>query len=319
MDVTLGLLPHISAAFAMRRSIGSRKRRPSLDGVAGSKLLQVAHNLVGHDTRICATPSAAKYDESIRLLKKAGAGHLAGRSYQRETYQLQEDVTALRSALGRVEESGTSRCWTQQTFDSASKVNANVVSMNTGITRALQAEVTRVTELSDSVTGLSVKVVNASINDIADLRDTVESLLVTANKQQQTLSDLINLAKLNRRLRVPRTPTSGFRVVFQWLRRFDNLLARSCSPWGSAIRMAVSPELALTEFIEFLRLYPNDPRANRAQYQIADIHYDQQKLAEAVAEYEAAIHLSPTDAAVVPDASSQERHGPSERKRSGTM
>ncbi len=216
---------------------------------------------------------------------------------QRETYQLQEDVTALRSALES--KIGSLQVLDQQTFDSASKVNANVVSMNTGVTQALQAEVTRVTELSDKITGLSVKVVNAS-NDIADLRDTVESLLVTANKQQQTLSDLINLAKLNQASAPPPPPVDpGVAPMAATLRQPTG---EELFTMGVRDMNGGKPELALTEFIEFLRLYPNDPSANRAQYQIADIHYDQQKLAEAVAEYEAAIHLSPTDAAVVPDA-----------------
>jgi TolA-binding protein len=206
---------------------------------------------------------------------------------QLEITQLQEDVKALRSALES--KIGNVQTLDQQTFDSVSKTNVNVGSMNTGLTQALQSEITRVTEISDKVIGLSVKLDNAT-NDIANLRGAVDGLVVTANKQQQMLSDVFNLTKLNQ-ASVAAPPPAALPPTGEEL-------------FTMAVRDAKGgkAELALSEFAEFLRVYPNDPNANRAQYQIADIHYEQQKLEEAVAEYEAAIQLSPKDVAVVPDA-----------------
>jgi len=61
-------------------------------------------------------------------------------------------------------------------------------------------------------------------------------------------------------------------------------------------------DLALKGFTEFLRLYPNDPSAIRAQYNIGNIYYSQSKPSEALKALDAAIEQYSEDPITTPSA-----------------
>jgi tol-pal system protein YbgF len=60
-------------------------------------------------------------------------------------------------------------------------------------------------------------------------------------------------------------------------------------------------DLAISEFTDFLRFYPDDPFAPNAQYYIGQIHLGQGKYAQAVSDLDAVLERYP-ESKVTPDA-----------------
>jgi TolA-binding protein len=62
-------------------------------------------------------------------------------------------------------------------------------------------------------------------------------------------------------------------------------------------------DLALSEFAEFLRLYPNDGNSKSVQFNIGDIHYNQPgKLDQAVKDFDLVIEEYSKDQVITPEA-----------------
>ena len=112
---------------------------------------------------------------------------------QRDVADLQEQVKQLQKALDA--KMGALQALVQQGLDTANRTNSNVSNMNAGVTQTVQSELRGVKEQLTGVTGLSVKVDNAS-NDISDLHNAVAGLVATVNKQQLMLNDILNQVKL---------------------------------------------------------------------------------------------------------------------------
>jgi TolA-binding protein len=59
---------------------------------------------------------------------------------------------------------------------------------------------------------------------------------------------------------------------------------------------------AIQEFQDFIKFYPDNPNAARAQYNIGEIHYTQQKYELAAQDFDTVITHYPEDAALTPRA-----------------
>jgi TolA-binding protein len=226
------------------------------------------------------------------------AGNKDMEELQRDVAQLQDQVSALTKNVDT--KIGALQSAVQQLLDTANKTSSSVNSLNSGVTQTMQSELRGVKDQLSSVNGLSVKVDNAS-NDISDLHTAVAGLVVTVNKEQQQLNDISNQIKL---LQAPAAPPPGAD-------------ASGAGP-GTAMSPPPSPgtlftnatrdqnsgntELALSEYQQFLHLYPDDGNASGAQYNIGDIYYGQGKTDEAVKAYDAAIEQYPKDDLTTPKA-----------------
>jgi TolA-binding protein len=219
---------------------------------------------------------------------------------QRDVADLQEQVKQLQKALDS--KMSALQALVQQALDTANRTNTNVSSMNTGVTQAVQSELRGVKDQLNGVTGLSVKVDNAS-NDISDLRNALAGLVTTVNKQQLMLNDILNQVKL---IQTPAAAPPGADTSAGAPGVLGTPAAQPSGQmlFNNAVRDQNSgkPELALPEYTEFLRLYPNDPNAARAQYYIGEIHYNQGSLEQAVKDFDLVIEQYPADPVTTPTA-----------------
>jgi len=223
----------------------------------------------------------------------------------KDMLSLQRDVADLQGQLTDVQKSMDSKltalqAMVQQALDTANKTSSSVNSLNSGVAQTLQTELKGVKEQLNSVTGLSVKVDNIA-NDVSDLHTAVSSMQVTMNRMLQQLTDIGNQVKL---LATPPAPPPGADTS-------------SAGPGASAAPQPSAPtlfshaksdqdagnfDLALNGYTQFLHLYPNDPNAIRAQFNIGEIYYTQSKLDDAVKALDAAIEQYDSDPQTTPSA-----------------
>ena len=69
-----------------------------------------------------------------------------------------------------------------------------------------------------------------------------------------------------------------------------------------ATKTAAKFELAISEYQDFIKYYPDNPNAARAQLNIGQIHYTQQKFELAASDFDVIIAKYPDDTTVTPQA-----------------
>lgn len=217
----------------------------------------------------------------------------------KEMQELQRDVAELQDQIKQLQKDSDAKLTALQdqlnrVLEMTTKANNGVVSLNSGISQTLQAELRSIREQLNSVTGLSVKVDGAS-SDVATLVTIVQGLVSTVNRQQSTLNDINNQLKL---MSAPQAAPPGTAPPV-------NAPGPSAQElFNSAVKdqNGGKPDLALTEYAEFLRLYPHDPSAARAQYYIGEIHYGTGKASDAVSDFDAVIEKYGDDMEIAPSA-----------------
>jgi TolA-binding protein len=208
---------------------------------------------------------------------------------QRDIAQLQDQVRTLQSAVDQ--KMAALQVLVQQTYDSASKANTGVSVLSAGVTTSLERELH--TALAP-VAGLAAKVDNTN-NDVAELRNAVTDLNTQMNRMQQMLTDLNNTVKV---LAAPPAPPPG------------PTQGQTAPPpdAGTVFTNAVRDEtsgkldLAISEYQDFIKFYPDNPNAARAQYNIGNCHYAQQKYDVAANDFDTVITKYPEDTTLTPQA-----------------
>jgi TolA-binding protein len=204
---------------------------------------------------------------------------------QRDIAQLQDQVRTLQSGFDQ--KMSAIQTLLQQTLDAGNKANTSVSVLSSSVSQMLDRE------LKDAlrpVAGLTAKVDNAS-NDISDVRNSIADLTTQLNRMQQQLSDINNAIKVMQA--PPAAPPPSI-----------------INPDAAAVRSAIPPaktlyenatndynkgqaDLALSDYTEFLRDYPDDPLAPEAQFFIGVIHFGQLKYDMAVADFDAILERYP--------------------------
>ena len=163
-----------------------------------------------------------------------------------------------------------------QALDTANKTSSSVSSLNSGVTQTMQTELRGVKDQLSNVTGLSAKV-DGIANDVSDLTSAAKSMQVGMNRMAQQLPILaIRLScsqrrPLRRQGRIPVPNILGCgRCSAAAAQCADAVQQR-----GPGRQNSNNLDLALSGFTQFLHLYPDDPNAIRAQYNIGNIYYAQ--------------------------------------------
>ncbi|HKD08593.1 MAG TPA: tetratricopeptide repeat protein [Bryobacteraceae bacterium] len=211
---------------------------------------------------------------------------------QRDIAQLQDQVRALQSSFDT--KMTAVQVLVQQALDAASKANTNVSVLNSSVSTSLERELK---QALTPVAGLAAKVDNTN-NDVAEVRNQVQDLNASVNRIQQILTDLNNAVKVMQppQAAAPPPPSPGF--------------AGSAPPppadalFTSALgdENAGRFDMAISGYQQFIKNYPDNPNAVRAQYNIANCHYTQQKYDLAAADFDALIAGHPDDSTIVPQA-----------------
>jgi TolA-binding protein len=224
----------------------------------------------------------------------------------KDMLSLQRDVADMQGQLGDMQKSVDSKlaalqASVQQALDTANKTSSSVSSLNNGVTQTMQTELRGVKDQLSNVTGLSAKV-DGIANDVSDLTSAVKSMQVAMNRMAQQLTDIGNQVKL---LSAPPAAPPGVDTGSA------GPGASAAPPQPSAQTLfehaqsdqeAGNYDLALNGYMQFLRLYPDNPSAIRAQFNIGDIYYSQSKLDDAVKALDAAIEQYDSDPHTTPSA-----------------
>jgi TolA-binding protein len=224
----------------------------------------------------------------------------------KEMQSLQRDVADMQGQLGDMQKSVDAKlsalqASVQQALDTANKTSSSVSSLNNGVTQTMQTELRGVKEQLTNVTGLSAKV-DGIANDVSDLTSAVKSMQVAMNRMAQQLTDIGNQVKL---ISSPPAAPPGADTSSSP----PGVAAAAPAPSAETLfnhaksdQEAGNFDLAVNGYRQFLRLYPNDGNAIRAQYYIGDIYYTQSKLDDAVKALDAAIEQYDSDPQTTPSA-----------------
>jgi tol-pal system protein YbgF len=211
---------------------------------------------------------------------------------QRDIAQLQDQVRMLQSSFDQ--KMATIQTLVQQALDAASKADTNVSVLSAGVGQTLSRE------LADRLTpvaGLAAKVDNVA-NDTSVVRNSVADLTAQINKIQQQLTDINNAIKVIQAPPAAPPPSAASPIG-----------AAGVPPVSAQVLWANATgdynggnfDMALSDFTDFLRFYPNDPNAATAQFYIGQIHYSQHNYDQAVTDFDAVLDHYPADLRV-PDA-----------------
>jgi TolA-binding protein len=229
------------------------------------------------------------------LLLPAGSAFGASKEQQemqRDIAQLQDQVRALQSSFDQ--KMSAIQVLVQQAFDAASKANTNVSVLSSSVSTSLERELR---QSLTPVSGLVAKVDNTN-NDVAEVRNQVQDLNASMNRVLQILTDMNNAIKV---LQAPQAaappPTNP---------AFGG--SAPPPPADGLFTGAVGDEnagrfdMAISGYQQFIKYYPDNPNAVRAQYNIGNTHYTQQKYDLAAADFDAVVTKYPDDTTIVPQA-----------------
>jgi TolA-binding protein len=233
---------------------------------------------------------------ALSILLIPGLGFAASKEQQemqRDIAQLQDQVRTLQSGFDQ--KMAAVETLIQQALDAGNKANTSVNVLNSSVTQTLDRE------LKDAlrpVAGLTAKVDNAN-NDISDVKSSMADITSQLNRIQQLLADMNNAIKV---IQAPPAAPPPLNT------NADSPASRNAPPpasllWGNARGDYNSgkADLALSDFAEFLKDYPDDPNAPEAQFTIGEIHLGQLKYDLAVMDFDAVLERYP-DGKVTPDA-----------------
>jgi tol-pal system protein YbgF len=222
---------------------------------------------------------------------------LAGSAFgaSKEMQELQRDIAQLQSQLQALQSSQDQKlaaiqALVTQSLDAAGKANTAVsvlaATVNQTLERELKSQMT-------PVAGLAAKVDNTN-NDVAEVRNQVSDLNLSMNKVLQRLGDISDAIKVIQAPAAP-PPTAGTG-------------ATSAPPPAAVLYQnayrdqdAGKYDLALSGFTDFLKFYPEDPNAPRAQFNIGEAHRGLKKFELAAQDYDAVIERYPSSD-ITPDA-----------------
>lgn len=208
---------------------------------------------------------------------------------QRDIAQLQDQVRTLQSAIDQ--KMATLQTLAQQALDASTRANTSVSVLNAGVTSTLERELHNALT---PIAGLAAKVDNTN-NDVAEVRNSVADLNTKVNRIEQMLADMnANIKVLAAPPVAPPGPSMG----------------QSAPPpdegavFSGAVRDQTGGklDLAIQEFQDFIKFYPDNPNAARAQYNIGENHYTQQKFDIAAQDFDTVITHYPVDAVLTPQA-----------------
>jgi TolA-binding protein len=214
---------------------------------------------------------------------------------QRDIAQLQDQVRTLQSGFDQRMASLTTLV--QQALDAANKANTSVNVLNSGVNQTLERELR---QSLTPVAGLAVKVDNTN-NDVSEVRNSVADLNSQVNKILQVLNDVNAQLKV---LQTPAAPPPGGLVPGSPSGTPNAPPPPAATLFDNAVRdqNGGKSDLALSEYSDFLKFYPNDPNAASAQFYVGEIHYAQNKLDLAVQDFDAVIERYSDNTKLTPDA-----------------
>lgn len=220
----------------------------------------------------------------------------------KEMQELQRDVALLQQQVRDLQRSQDEKMAAiqvllQQALDAANKANTSVTLLQSNLQQNAKDQQSRV---GTAVVEMGAKV-DAMSTDVNALRESVADISSQVGKLQAQMVDIGNAVKT---MQTPAAPPPGAGAP----PGTGNTAGMSSEPAGGGVppvpattlyanamrdRSGGKPDLALQEFNDYLRYYGNTDLAPNAQYYIAEIHMNQNKLDEAAQEFDLVLEKYP--------------------------
>jgi TolA-binding protein len=226
----------------------------------------------------------------------------------KEIQELQRDVAQLQDQLKQLQQSQDRqlteiRVLVQQSVSAANDASKSVAVIQSGFQQNLRDQEAKVVT---PVVGLNTRMDNVS-QEMRTLQQAVSDLTNLMSKMQTQLSDLGNAVKVMSQPAAPPPPAGG---VSGEMASGPGGAPAGGAPTISATELYANAnrdrtggklDLAMQEYMDYLRWYGNTDLAPNAQYYIAWIHASQGDFAKAIQEYDAVLEKYP-DNNKTPDA-----------------
>jgi tol-pal system protein YbgF len=218
----------------------------------------------------------------LLITQSAFAASREQQEMQRDIAQLQDQVRALQSGFDQ--KMAALQTLVQQALDAGNKANTGVSVLSSSVQQALERA------LRDGlgpVAGVSSKVDNLG-NDMAAVQNNLTDLTSQMNKVRQQLTDLNNAVKV---LQAPPAPPPGVDTARGQTPPpvpAQKLFTDAMSDYSSG-----KSDLAIDEFTNFVKLYPDDPSAPTAQLFIGQTRMGQGKFEQAAEDFDVVLERFP--------------------------
>ncbi len=229
----------------------------------------------------------------LLLVSLIGQGALAA---DKSILELQRDMALLQDQMRLLEERMTTMQTTlqqiaQQNSDAAAKGDLRMDKFETAIGDKIHAEVA---QMAAPIAGVGTKLDGVS-GEVSTLRDASGETTRQITSLRSQLEEMNNVLKTLQSPAAPPPSTTPASADTQQLVPSSKMFT------DAAADMNGKQDLALIEFADFLRLFPTDPMAPQAQFDVGQIHYGQSQFEQAAKDFDAVVANYP-DSQQVPDA-----------------
>jgi len=210
---------------------------------------------------------------------------------QRDIAQLQDQVRALQSSFDQ--KMSTVQTLLQQALDAGIKANTGMAVLSSTVNQTLERELN--SKLAP-IASLAAKVDNTN-NDVSEVRNQVADLNSSLNKVLQRLNDVNEAIKVMQAPAPPPPGASGPAAQAPAQIPAETLFNNALKDYAGG-----KYDLAISEFTDFIRFYPDNPNAANAQLNIGEAHSAQGKYELAAQDFDAVIERYPSNDQVTPNA-----------------
>jgi len=227
---------------------------------------------------LCLAPAVFCADKSILEL-------------QRDIATLQEQVKALQKSLDE-KFAELSQKQADQARAAADQSNKSLAAIGDRIEKTLEDQQEQQSKNAISLAGMGARVQGLS-SDVGTIKDSLADLNSAVAKLATQMGDLSNAV---RTMQMPVTP-AGQNAPDP---NAPQISASDLIANAERDRTGGSFDLALQEYRDFLKWYPNDAQASEALYRIGWIQYSQSHWQEAAASFDQVAHTY-TDSSRIPE------------------
>jgi TolA-binding protein len=225
-----------------------------------------------------------------------GAASKEMQEMQRDIAQLQDQIRSLQSSQDQ--KFAAIQAILQQATDAANKANTAVAVLSSTVNQTLERELTN---KMAPIAGLAAKADNTN-NDVSELRSSVTEIVTTMNKLLTKMNDMNEAIKV---LQAPAAPPPGSSQTGPAGLAPSSSAPIPAQPLYEAASKDYSSgrfDMAISEYSDFIKFYPDNPNAAAAQLAIGEAHQSQGKFELAAQDFDSVIERYPANDQVTPDA-----------------
>ena len=212
----------------------------------------------------------------------------------KEIMELQRDVALLQQQIKDLQRSQDEKFaavteLARQSIEAANRANTGVAVMQSNLDKNLREQTEKV---ATPVIGLSTRL-NEMGSDLRTLQQAVQDLAALMSRMQTQLGDINNSIKVMQAPPVAPPPNASGTPGSAGPGDVPPMPATKLYDTARGDYQSGKYDLAMPEFLDYLKFYGNTDYAPNAQFYIAMIHYAQKNFEDAVKEYDLVLQKYP--------------------------